>query len=134
MTGNGAETTDTAPETGPETSSWPAARRIQMSALGTLGLFVGAATLGVLYQAVTGDPGTFRFALAGVDWWTDAVNLLAILALGTAFVVPHEWLHGLAIRYYGGETRNGTASPTSSLRTPTRRPTTSSPAASSSSS
>lgn len=35
------------------------------------------------------------------------MNLLSILALGTAIVVSHEWLHGLAIRYYGSEVRYG---------------------------
>ncbi|NHN46589.1 DUF3267 domain-containing protein [Halostella sp. JP-L12] len=29
------------------------------------------------------------------------------MVLGTGFVVPHEWLHGLAIRYYGGEASYG---------------------------
>jgi hypothetical protein len=35
------------------------------------------------------------------------VNVLVVVILGTAFIVPHEWLHGLAIRYYGGEPRYG---------------------------
>ncbi|MFC4987468.1 DUF3267 domain-containing protein [Saliphagus infecundisoli] len=79
---------------------------IQMAALGTLGLFVAVAALSVLYQGATGEAATFRFA-PGVDWWTDALNLLVLAVLGTAFVVPHEWLHGLAIRHYGGEARYG---------------------------
>ncbi|QCC57604.1 DUF3267 domain-containing protein [Natrinema thermotolerans] len=80
---------------------------IQMSALGTLGLIVAAAALSALYQAVTGHPATFQFAPDGVGWWTNGLNVLVVLFLGTAFLVPHEWLHGLAIRYYGGEPKYG---------------------------
>jgi hypothetical protein len=79
---------------------------IQMTAIGTLGLVVAWAGFGALYQLGTGQPATFRFA-PDVGWWTDALNLLVIVVLGTLFVAPHEWLHGLAIRYYGGEPRYG---------------------------
>jgi len=79
---------------------------IQMTALSTLGVFVAAATLGGLYQAVTGHPATFQFA-SGVGWWTNALDVLVILLLVTVILVPHEWLHGLAIRYYGGEPKYG---------------------------
>lgn len=80
---------------------------IQMTAIGTLGLVAGWATFSGLFHAATGQPPGFQFAPAGVDWWTDALNLLVILVLGTVFIAPHEWLHGLAIRYYGGEPRYG---------------------------
>jgi hypothetical protein len=80
---------------------------IQMTALGTLGLVVAVGILTALYQGVTGQPATFQFGPAGVGWWTDALNLLVLVVLGTVFIVPHEWLHGLAIRYYGGEARYG---------------------------
>ncbi|MUW15086.1 hypothetical protein GJ633_10770 [Halorubrum sp. CBA1125] len=80
---------------------------IQMTALGTLGLVVAAAALSVLFQTVTGHAVTFQFAPAGVGWWTDALNAVTILFLATAILVPHEWLHGLAIRHYGGEPRYG---------------------------
>jgi len=79
---------------------------IQMTALSTLGLIVAATVLGALYQAVTGQPASFQFA-SDIAWWTSALDVLVILMLGTVFVVPHEWLHGLAIRYYGGEARYG---------------------------
>lgn len=79
---------------------------IQMAALSTLGVFVAAAVLGGLYQVVTGQPAMFQFA-PGVGWWTTALDALVILLLVTAILVPHEWLHGLAIRYYGGEPRYG---------------------------
>jgi len=79
---------------------------IQMTALSTLGVFVAAAALSSLYQVVTGHPATFQFA-PGVGWWTNALDVLVILLLVTVILVPHEWLHGLAIRYYGGEPKYG---------------------------
>lgn len=79
---------------------------IQMAALSTLGVFVAAAALSGLYQIVTGHPVTFQFA-PGVGWWTTALDGLVILLLVTVVLVPHEWLHGLAIRYYGGEPKYG---------------------------
>lgn len=79
---------------------------IQMTALSTLGLVLAVTALGGLYQAVTGQPATFQFA-HGVAWWTNAMDVLVILLLGTVFLVPHEWLHGLAIRYYGGHATYG---------------------------
>jgi hypothetical protein len=79
---------------------------IQMTALGTLGLVIAATALSGLYQAVTGHPASFQFA-PGISWWTDALDVMGILFLATVFVVPHEWLHGLAIRYYGGKPKYG---------------------------
>lgn len=67
MTGDSAGTTDTAPETVLEDLELTRGLAIQMAALGTLGLFVAVAALSALYQAVTGDPVTFRFA-PGVGW------------------------------------------------------------------
>ena len=80
---------------------------IQMTAIGTLGMIVGWAVFSTLYQIATGHVAQFQFAPVGVGWWTDALNVVIIVILGTAFIVPHEWLHGLAIRYYGGEARYG---------------------------
>lgn len=80
---------------------------IQMTALSTLGFVVAATALSGLYQVVTGHVASFQFGPAGVDWWTDALNVLVIVVLGTVFVIPHEWLHGLAIRFYGGEATYG---------------------------
>jgi hypothetical protein len=79
---------------------------IQMTALSTLGLVIAATALSGLYQAVTGHPASFQFA-PGISWWTNALDILVILFLATVFLVPHEWLHGLAIRYYGGEATYG---------------------------
>lgn len=80
---------------------------IQMTAIGTLGMVVGWAVFSTFYHATTGQTAGFQFAPAGVGWWTDALNVLIIVILGTVFIIPHEWLHGLAIRYYGGEPRYG---------------------------
>ncbi|WP_435116300.1 DUF3267 domain-containing protein [Halolamina sp. C58] len=79
---------------------------IQMSAIGTLGFVVAASLFAALFQTVTGAPPTFRFA-PDVGWWTGALNAVALIVLSVAFVVPHELLHGLAIRYYGGRARYG---------------------------
>ena len=79
---------------------------IQMSAIGTLGFVVAASLFAVLFQTVTGAPPTFRFA-PDVGWWTGALNAVALIVLSMAFVIPHELLHGLAIRYYGGKPRYG---------------------------
>ena len=79
---------------------------IQMTALSTLGVIIAATVLGGLYQAVTGHPASFQFA-PDVSWWTNALDVVVILLLATVFMVPHEWLHGLAIRYYGGEAKYG---------------------------
>ncbi|MGB9965053.1 DUF3267 domain-containing protein [Halobacterium hubeiense] len=80
---------------------------IQMTALGTLGMVVAVTAFSGLYQAVTGHPVSFDFAPAGAGWWTTALDVLVLLVLTTVFVVPHELLHGLAIRYYGGEAKYG---------------------------
>ncbi|MFA9516869.1 DUF3267 domain-containing protein [Halopenitus sp. H-Gu1] len=80
---------------------------IQMTAIGTLGMVVGWAVFSTLYQVTTGQAVSFQFAPSGIGWWTDALNVLVIVMLGAVFIIPHEWLHGLAIRYYGGEARYG---------------------------
>jgi hypothetical protein len=69
-------------------------------------VIIAATVLGGLYQAVTGHPASFQFA-PDVSWWTNALDVVVILLLATVFMVPHEWLHGLAIRYYGGEAKYG---------------------------
>jgi hypothetical protein len=80
---------------------------IQMLAIGTLGMLVGWTLFSGLYQFTTGNPVTFQFAPESVGWLATPVNILVLVFLGTAILVPHEWLHGLAIRYYGGEPRYG---------------------------
>ena len=80
---------------------------IQMLAIGTLGMLVGWTLFSGLYQFTTGNAVTFQFVPESVGWLAPPVNILVLVFLGTAILVPHEWLHGLAIRYYGGEPRYG---------------------------
>lgn len=91
---------------------------IQWAVVGTMGFGVALGAFSALYQAITGRGATYNFAPAGVGWWTDPLNLLVILVLALAIVVPHEWLHGLAIRYYGGDPRYGVG--VAQLRPPVR--------------
>lgn len=80
---------------------------IQMTAIGTLGTVVGWTVFAGLYGFVTGNPVGFQYAPASLGWIATPLNGLVVLILGTFFLVPHEWLHGLAIRHYGGEPRYG---------------------------
>ena len=72
---------------------------IQMTAVGTLGLIVAWALFAGLHEAATGAPVSLRFAPATLGWIATPIDVLVVAFLGTAFLVPHEWLHGLAIRY-----------------------------------
>jgi hypothetical protein len=80
---------------------------IQMTAIGTLGMLVAWTFFSALYQFVTGSVVTLQFAPASLGWLSTAVNVVVLVFLGTAILVPHEWLHGLAIKHYGGEPRYG---------------------------
>lgn len=80
---------------------------IQMLAIGTLGMLVGWTVFSGLYQFTTGNAVTFQFVPESVGWLATPVNILVLVFLGTAILVPHEWLHGLAIQYYGGEPHYG---------------------------
>ncbi|WP_254840446.1 DUF3267 domain-containing protein [Natronomonas marina] len=80
---------------------------IQMTAIGTLGVVVGWTLFTGLYQLWTGDTVGFRFVPETLGWIAGPLDVLVVVFLGTFFLVPHEWLHGLAIRYYGGEPRYG---------------------------
>lgn len=80
---------------------------IQMTALSTPDFLITVGLLGGLFQVVTGRPASFQFAPAGVGWWTSAVDILVLLLLATVIPVPHELLHGLAIRHYGSKAKYG---------------------------
>lgn len=80
---------------------------VQMTAVGTLGFVVAFAAFTALYQFGTGGAVSYDFAPAGVAWWNPALNFLVIAVLATVVILPHELVHGLAIRYYGGEARYG---------------------------
>jgi hypothetical protein len=80
---------------------------IQLTAVGTLGMVVAWGLFSALYELGTGQAAVLRLVPPEVGWWSVAVNVFVVLILGTGFIVPHEWLHGLAIRYYGGKARYG---------------------------
>lgn len=63
---------------------------IRMTAIGTLGMIVGWAVFSTFYQIATGHLARFQFAPSGMGWWTDALNVVVIVILGTVFIVPHE--------------------------------------------
>jgi hypothetical protein len=80
---------------------------VQWTFVGTLGFFVSLGLFGALYAAVTGSDPALLVEVGGAAWWNDAAGLLVFLVLMTGVVVPHEYVHGLAIQYYGGEPRYG---------------------------
>lgn len=80
---------------------------LQMTAVGTLGMVVAWSAFATVYRLATGLPASLWVLPVGLGWPTDALNVLALVVLAVGFVVPHELLHGLAIRYYGGEARYG---------------------------
>lgn len=75
---------------------------IQIALLSLLGFLVALGAFSSLYVVVTGQLPSFQFAPGGVVWWTDALNALMVVVLALIIILPHEWIHGLAIRYYGG--------------------------------
>lgn len=80
---------------------------IQWTVVGTMGFGVFLGVFSAIYQLLTGQTASYRFAPPGVEWWIDPLNMLVVIFLVTVILVPHEWLHGLAIRYYGGKPRYG---------------------------
>jgi len=75
---------------------------VQWTFVGTLGFFVSMGLFGALYAAVTGSDAAFLVEVGGAAWWNDAAAVLVFLVLTTAVLAPHEYVHGLAIRYFGG--------------------------------
>ncbi|WP_277554641.1 DUF3267 domain-containing protein [Halobaculum limi] len=80
---------------------------IQMTAVSTLGMVVWWAVFSGIYRIGTGESVSLQFAPASLGWLAVGVNIFVLVFLATAILAPHEWLHGLAIRYYGGEPRYG---------------------------
>ena len=79
---------------------------IQWTLVGTLGFVLSFGVFGLLYELATGDALSLRLGV-GAAWWHPGLDILALLLAGMLIIVPHEWLHGLAIRYYGGTPRYG---------------------------
>jgi hypothetical protein len=67
---------------------------IQMLAIGTLGMLVGWALFSGLYQFTTGNAVTFHFAPASVGWLATPLNILVLVFLGTAILVPTSGFMG----------------------------------------
>ncbi len=80
---------------------------LQWTIVGTLGFVVAIGGFSAIYQFATGEAVAYEFGPSGAAWWVGPLDVLALLVLMTAIIVPHEWLHGLAIRYYGGNPRYG---------------------------
>jgi hypothetical protein len=78
---------------------------IQWALVGTMGIGVALGVFSGIYQLATGETVSYALGPAGAEWWIGPLNVLAIVVLASLIVLPHEWLHGLAIRYYGGEPR-----------------------------
>jgi hypothetical protein len=79
---------------------------VQWTLVGSLGFLLSFGVFALLYELLVGGPLSLRLGL-DVPWWHPGLDLLALLLAGTLILVPHEWLHGLAIRYYGGKPRYG---------------------------
>jgi hypothetical protein len=79
---------------------------IQWTLVGTLGFVLSFGLFALLYEVLVGGPLSVRLAL-DVPWWNSGLDLLVLLLAGALIIVPHEWLHGLAIQYYGGKPRYG---------------------------
>ncbi|WP_460921719.1 hypothetical protein [Salinarchaeum chitinilyticum] len=97
---------------------------IQWAVVGTMGVGVALGAFSGLYQAATGQTPSYLIAPSGVGWWVEPLSVLAILALASVIIVPHEWLHGLAIATTAANRGTASASHTSSCPMPTRRRTT----------
>jgi hypothetical protein len=79
---------------------------IQWTLVGTLGFLLSFGVFALLYELLAGDALSLAPGV-GAGWWHPGLDLLFLLLAGTLVIVPHEWLHGLAIRYYGGKPRYG---------------------------
>lgn len=80
---------------------------VQLTVVGLLGFLVALAAFGGVYELVTGEAASLLFAVDGVAWWNGGLGVLVFALLATAIIVPHEYVHGLAIRYYGGDVSYG---------------------------
>jgi len=79
---------------------------VQWTLVGTLGFLLSFGVFGLLYELLTGNALSLAVHV-DAGWWHPGLDLVVLLVAGTAIILPHEWLHGLAIRYYGGTPRYG---------------------------
>ncbi|WP_178917747.1 DUF3267 domain-containing protein [Natronomonas gomsonensis] len=81
---------------------------LQWTAVSTMGFVAGLfAFIGVYYLA-TGDSAAFAFGIGSdAGWWNAGLSILVFLTLLFGVIIPHELVHGLAMRLYGGRPRYG---------------------------
>lgn len=80
---------------------------LQLAFVGTLGFFVSLVAFAGLYDTlVSGSPANVG-QFVGLGRSSGILELLVLLVLAVAIVPPHEFVHGLAIRWFGGTPRYG---------------------------
>jgi hypothetical protein len=79
---------------------------IEWTGLGTAGFVVSLFVLGGLYTVVTGQ-FDLSISVDAENLGSAAVGGLLVLLLSAGTIVVHELLHGVAMKYYGGEPRYG---------------------------
>ncbi|MUV85092.1 DUF3267 domain-containing protein [Natronomonas sp. CBA1123] len=79
---------------------------LQWTAVSTMGFIAGLFGFVGVYYLATGDSTAFAFGIGSdAGWWNAGLSILAFLALVFGIIVPHELVHGLAMRLYGGRPR-----------------------------
>jgi hypothetical protein len=81
---------------------------LQWTAVSTMGFVAGLFGFVGFYYLAAGDSAAFAFGIGSdTGWWNAGLSVLAFLALVFGIIVPHELVHGLAMRLYGGRPRYG---------------------------
>jgi hypothetical protein len=81
---------------------------LQWTAVSTMGFVAGLFGFVGVYFLATGDSAAVAFGIGSdAGWWNAGLSILAFLALLFGVIVPHELVHGLAMRLYGGRPRYG---------------------------
>ena len=80
---------------------------LELGALSLIGMVVGFGAFSGLYALVAGTPPSFRFVNVGYAPLAILLDTAVLIALAVGVALPHEWVHGLAIRRYGGMPRYG---------------------------
>lgn len=82
-------------------------RTLELSALSIVAMAVGFGVFSGLHALVAGTPPSFRFVDVGYAPLAILLDAAVVIALALGIALPHEWVHGLAIRRYGGTPRYG---------------------------
>lgn len=102
-----ARTGDSDPETMLAELALSRELTLQWAVLSSLGFLVALGLFGELYGVFTGAEAAYAIEGVGVSWWNLALDLLVFVALTMGIVAPHELVHRLAIRAFGGRPRYG---------------------------